>query len=174
MTNWKQNPLHRGTMAWCQCSNNNGQVFVQGYLIYDAPLPNHHSQLLCAKIFGRQPSANREMGRKEKLQNNFLLIFTHQSILKQEKLNQLWRLKSFPQTAFAFFKIIFFHLNERPNISLKQFSHSISIKIQFLAFLPINLLVPYRVRLFQTIDSEKSPPYFLQNTDEPSISILRS
>ena len=76
MTNWKQNPLHRETMAWCQCSNNNGQVFVQGYLIYDAPLPNHHSQLLCAKIFGRQPSANREMGRKEKLQNNFPLIFT--------------------------------------------------------------------------------------------------
>ena len=43
MTNWKYNSLHRGTMAWCQCSNNNGQVFVQGYLIYDAPLPNHHS-----------------------------------------------------------------------------------------------------------------------------------
>ena len=46
--------------TWCQCSNNNGQVFVQGYLIYEAPLllPNHHSWLLCAKIFERQTSAH--------------------------------------------------------------------------------------------------------------------
>ena len=35
---WKD-IFHCGTKAWCQCSNNNGQVFVQGYLIYDAPPP---------------------------------------------------------------------------------------------------------------------------------------